>query len=98
LRIQAAAVAAQQAALTDEELRLHQRRLALEKQEAQLAAHLEDRRLRLVELHDEIKPARTAGDDARAALDRDRAALAEEVRRERDAAAKERERLAELHR
>src|SRR5262249_20103794 len=44
LRIQAAAVAAQQAALAEEEVRLGQRRTALDRQEEQLAAHLEERR------------------------------------------------------
>jgi chromosome segregation ATPase len=65
LRIQVAAVAAQQAALTDEEGRLGQRRAALEQQEAQLAAHLEEKRQRLVELHAQAQA-------ARATLQRDR--------------------------
>src|SRR5947209_16230334 len=89
LRIQAAAVAAQQAALIDEELRLQQRRGALEKQEAQLAAHLDDRRRRLLELQDEIKT-------ERAALEQQRAAQLGELRQEKEAAARERGRLAEL--
>src|SRR5947209_11745457 len=85
LRIQAAAVAAQQAALTDEELRLQQRRGALENQEAQLAAHLDDRRRRLLELQEELKT-------GRAALEAERAA----VREQTEAAANERRRLTEL--
>jgi hypothetical protein len=58
LRIQAAAVVAQQAALTDEEIRLQQRRIALERQEAQLASHLEEKRRRLIELRDQTREAR----------------------------------------
>jgi hypothetical protein len=85
LRIQAAAVAAQQAALTEEELRLQQRRGTLEKQEAQLAAHLDGRRRRLLELQDEIKTGRAALEQARAA-----------VREQTEAIARERQRLAEL--
>jgi hypothetical protein len=58
LRIQAAAVAAQQAALTEEEARLQQRRVALEQQEAQLADHLEGKRRQLLELRDQARQAR----------------------------------------
>src|SRR5262249_43530445 len=43
LRIQVAAVAAQQAALNEEEKTLKQRQAALDRQEEQLAAHLEAR-------------------------------------------------------
>jgi hypothetical protein len=43
LRIQAAAVAAQQIALEDEEVRLQQRRSDLQEQEEQLAAHLAEK-------------------------------------------------------
>jgi hypothetical protein len=60
LRIQAAAVVAQQAALTEEETRLQQRRAALERQEAQLSAHLEERRQKLVELQAQVREARMA--------------------------------------
>jgi pSer/pThr/pTyr-binding forkhead associated (FHA) protein len=59
LRIQAAAVAAQQAALMEEEVRLQQRRVALEKQEKQLAGHLEDKRRQLVLLHRQTRQERT---------------------------------------
>jgi chromosome segregation ATPase len=58
LRVQAAAVAAQQAALGEEECRLSQRRLALEQQEAQLSAHLEEKRRQLLELHSQVQQAR----------------------------------------
>ncbi len=60
LRIQAAAVVAQQAALTEEEGRLEQRRIALQRQEEQLAGHLEEKRLRLVELQEQVRQARAA--------------------------------------
>lgn len=55
LRIQAAAVVAQQAALGEEETRLLQRRAALEQQQEQLSAHLEAKRRRLEELREQIK-------------------------------------------
>ena len=48
--IQTAAVAAQQVALTEEEIKLSERRVALENQEAQLAAHLEEKRQKLLQL------------------------------------------------
>src|SRR6266446_5177471 len=47
LRLQAAAVAAEQSALTEEEIRLQQRRLGLAQQEKQLSALLEERQQRL---------------------------------------------------
>jgi chromosome segregation ATPase len=72
LRIQAAAVAAQQAALTEEEVRLHQRRVALAQQEQQLATHLEEKRQRLVALRDEAR-------EARAVLQKERAAYEQRV-------------------
>jgi hypothetical protein len=60
LRIQVAAVVAQQTALGEEEARLAQRRATLEQQEAQLAAHLEEKRRRLVELRTQVQSARVA--------------------------------------
>jgi hypothetical protein len=69
LRIQAAAVAAQQAALTEEEIRLEQRRVALEQQEQQLAAHLEEKRRRLVNLRNEAREERGAVQQVRAAYE-----------------------------
>jgi hypothetical protein len=71
LRIQAAAVAAQQAALTDEEIRLGQRCTALERQEQQLATHLEERRKHLLALQEQHK-------QERAALEAEREAFAKE--------------------
>jgi hypothetical protein len=66
LRIQAAAVAAQQAALTEAEIQLHQRRVALAQQEQQLAVHLEEKPQRLVTLRDEAREARTTLQQERA--------------------------------
>ncbi len=60
MRIQVAAVAAQQAALTEEEIKLNRRRAALEQQEAQLVGHLEEKRRRLIEVRDEAREARAA--------------------------------------
>jgi hypothetical protein len=65
LRIQAAALAAQQAALIEQEARLHQQRLTLEQQEAQLASHLEEKRLRLVGLRDRVQEAYRRLNEAR---------------------------------
>jgi len=56
LRIQAAAVAAQQIALEEEEARLHQRRNDLQQQEEQLAAHLAEKQ-RQVQLWSEYTKA-----------------------------------------
>jgi hypothetical protein len=58
LRIQAAAVAAQQATLTEEESRLIHRRQALENQEAQLATHLEERQKQLKGFQQNIRKSR----------------------------------------
>jgi chromosome segregation ATPase len=69
LRIQAAAVVAQQAALTEEEIQLQHRRIALEQQEQQLAAHLEERRRRLVNLRDEARAAHAALQQVRTAYE-----------------------------
>jgi len=58
LRIQAAAVAAQQAALTEEEAKLQQQQTTLQRQEEQLAAHLEEKRKRLLDLQQQVQTAR----------------------------------------
>jgi pSer/pThr/pTyr-binding forkhead associated (FHA) protein len=60
LLTQAAAVAAQQSALGEEEVKLLQRRQALEQQERQLAEHLEEKRQRLVQLTEQTQVARVA--------------------------------------
>jgi hypothetical protein len=57
LLTQAAAVAAQQSALGEEEAKLLHRRQALEQQEQQLAGHLEEKRQRLVQLTEQAKAA-----------------------------------------
>jgi pSer/pThr/pTyr-binding forkhead associated (FHA) protein len=105
LRLQSAAVAAQQVALSEEEAKLMQRRAALEKQEEQLAAHLEEKRLKLLHLSERAQA-------ERAALEKDRTAYEQriekvagdmtEAQREmldgQQKTAAERKRLAELHR
>lgn len=60
LRVQAAAVAAQQAGLAEEETRLLERRGTLEQQESQLAAHLEEKRKRLLQIAEHAQTARAA--------------------------------------
>ena len=60
LRIQAAAVAAQQSALTELEIRLADRETSLVRQENQLATHLETQRRQLLELQDQITVARAS--------------------------------------
>jgi hypothetical protein len=103
LRIQAAAVAAQQAALNEEEYQLAQRRAALEQQEAQVAAHLENKRRRLVEVRDQCQEARRLLHEdrqeqdrrlaqARLELEQRRAALDAEL----DGVANQRRRLGQL--
>jgi hypothetical protein len=59
LRVQAAAVVAQQAALGEEECRLRQQRTALRKEKEQLAAHLEARRQSLQEMQEQVRQERT---------------------------------------
>jgi pSer/pThr/pTyr-binding forkhead associated (FHA) protein len=105
LRIQAAAVVAQQAALDEEEDRLEGRATALQKQEAQLAAHLEDRQRQLEEaegtLQQERDALRAECRAAREALDGERAAVLRErtsAGQERLLASRERARLAGLRR
>jgi hypothetical protein len=58
LRVQTAALVAQQAAAMEETMRLRQRRISLDHQETQLAAHLEEKRRRLVELQIQAREAR----------------------------------------
>lgn len=99
LRVQAAAVAAQQAALVEDEWRLDRRAEAVAQQEAQLARHLETRQTRLEGLRVQVS-------DGREALRRERAearteaqdALAEADRQRREAEAAHREALGERDR
>jgi hypothetical protein len=91
LRIQVAAVVAQQAALGEREMRLVERESALARQEEQVAGRLEDQRRQLLDLQDQITAARAALREKRAA----HATLAEQQRQELAAA---REEAAELQR
>ena len=50
LRIQVSAVAAQQAKLLEDELRVEGRQLALQRQEEQVATHLQEKRARIARL------------------------------------------------
>jgi hypothetical protein len=85
LRIQVAAVAAQQAALTEAEMRIEERRTALEQQERQLAAHLEEKRQRLVTLRDEAHAAQDFLGKARQAYERRVAEVMQRMGAERQA-------------
>ena len=85
LRIQAAAVVAQQADLDERELRIVDREAALVRQEEQLAGRLEDQRRQLLDLQDQITEARSALREKRSA----HAALAEEQQKELAAAREE---------
>ncbi len=103
LRVQVAAVAAQQAALALEEDRLRQRAAALERQEAQLAAHLEERRQRLLEAQEQVRSGREALKAERAAAAAELESARVRVLEERaqaveagEAARKERQRLVAL--
>jgi len=105
LRIQAAAVAAQQAALTEEEARLQQRRTALEQQESQLAAHLDDKRRRLLQIAEHAQTARTALQQEREAYENhvqcvtsDLTSAQREILEAQQKAQKERQRLVNLRR
>jgi pSer/pThr/pTyr-binding forkhead associated (FHA) protein len=60
LRIQAAAVVAQQAALAEQETQLRQGRAALERQKEQLATYLENRRKGLMEMQEQMRQDRAA--------------------------------------
>jgi chromosome segregation ATPase len=75
LRIQAAAVAAQQAALLEEEARLEQRATALQLQEVQLASHLQERQRQLDDDEEQLRRERDE-------LARERTALRETLQRE----------------
>jgi pSer/pThr/pTyr-binding forkhead associated (FHA) protein len=105
LRIQAAAVAAQQAALLEEESRLQQRKQTFECQEQQLALHLEERRQQLLDLQEQIRQARLDWEQEKEQAEQQintlRADLLreqEEARTATEQAQGERQRLAELHR
>lgn len=103
LRIQAAAVAAQQVALALEEERLRQKSAALERQENQLASHFEEREQRLREIQEQIRKDRDSLKGDRKAAEAERQELRagllkerEEVRAAVEAARIERSRLTGL--
>src|SRR5207237_1545938 len=105
LRIQAAAVVAQQAALGELEFRLCDRETALARQEEQVAGRLEDQRRQLLDLQDQITEARAALRQKRAAhatladqQQRDLAAAREEAAELQRVAKGERQRLSDLRR
>src|SRR5262245_13020798 len=83
LRAQAAAVAAQQAALIEEERRLEDRRIALEKREDQLAAHLDERRRTLEAQQDELRQTRSQLHHERGLFEEDCRQRLEEIEKER---------------
>src|SRR5262245_57606181 len=92
-------------ALTLEEERLRQRGAALERQEAQLAAHLEEKRERLLELQEQVRQDREALKAERAVAESEREQLQADLLKERadavaaaEAAKKERGRLIGLRR
>jgi hypothetical protein len=68
VRIQAAAVAAQQAALTELELKLRGQQEAQDRQQEELAAHLDARREELLALQDQLRQGRRMLEDERIAL------------------------------
>jgi hypothetical protein len=103
LRAQAAAVAAHQVGLLEQEERAASREAALARQESQLAAHLLERQRELEEsrqaVRSESATARAELEGARAQVAAERAALQQEreaVRKDAQAAASERKRLAQL--
>jgi hypothetical protein len=105
LRVQAAAVAAQQAALMEQENRLQQRCCGLEKQEEQLGAHLEEKRRRLVDLTEDVKKERAQLKVEQEGLEQKRVEILSAAERDRQEAAEtlkkaktERERLWGLRR
>jgi chromosome segregation ATPase len=105
LRIQAAAVAAQQASLVEEESRLQQQFTALQHQETQLASHLAARQHQLDEAEEQLRQDRAAFKqhcaDRLAELDRrhsdlDQVCVATE--QDRQKAARDRQRVSQLRR
>jgi pSer/pThr/pTyr-binding forkhead associated (FHA) protein len=94
LRIQAAAVIAQQAALDEVETRLDGRQVSLERQETQLARHLDDRRRELDVSTQALDEEREAIRQQRDDLAREKAELVEQQKQ----FGKERQRLKDLPR
>lgn len=84
LRIQAAAVVAQQVALTEEEMKLTQREVARKRQEEQLASHLETKRGQLETLQGQLGEARAILRRERAEFEQESKTLVASVERERE--------------
>lgn len=101
LRVIVAAVAAQQAALTDEESRIEQRAREVANQEMQLVRHLDDRQRELDEQAEQLKQERSAFEADRGAAQE---ALADGLRqrealhRDRQEFARQQERAKQLRR
>jgi Inner membrane component of T3SS, cytoplasmic domain len=94
LRIQIAAVIAQQAALDEVESRLDGRQVSLERQETQLARHLDDRRLELDQSMQALEQERAGSQQQRDDLAREKAELIEQQQQ----FGKQRQRMQELRR
>ena len=94
LRIQAAAVIAQQAALDEVESRLDGRQVSLERQEAQLARHLDERRQELDQVTKAVEQERSADQQHRDDITREKAELVAQQQQ----VGKQRERTKELRR
>ena len=105
LRLQAAAVAAQQCSLGEEEANLQHRKASLERQEEQLASHLEEKRRKLQILNDRAQAERQSLQQDRLAYEQhiekitsDLSAAQREVLQNQEQFLAERRRLAELYR
>ncbi len=70
LRIQVAAIAAQQIAVDEEECRIAERRTALEHQQEHFAAHVEEKRRQLVLLSEQVQAERAAVQQERQSYER----------------------------
>lgn len=93
LRVQAAAVAAQQAALEEEEMRLQQRRAELQQQEEQLAAHLSEKQRQVQLWADYTKSERDAVRREKIEQEKQFAKLEKELGQARDEIVKERQQV-----
>jgi chromosome segregation ATPase len=105
LRLQIAAVAAQQVALGEEEVRLLHRKTALKLQEEQLSSHLEEKRRKILALHERARAERKALHQNRVAYEKHVAKITDnltgaqrEVLVNQESLWAERRRLAELYR
>jgi pSer/pThr/pTyr-binding forkhead associated (FHA) protein len=91
LRIQAAAVAAQQAGLEEEEMRLQQRKSELQQQEEQLAAHLDEKQRQVQLWADYTKAEREALRKEKAEQEKHLAKLEKELWQAKEEMTKERQ-------